>query len=166
MKKIRSDGAKKPSMVQALCGHGITHISCGVSHSLACTATGRLFVWGSNQHGQLGADEAVLAKLRVEHFTALEENKVAAQSATKKVRPMRILHTFRTANRRASTSVEVLATVAVVLATVAVAEVLATLDFELLWAYARALLSVHAFMAFLVFSSHCLSPTSLTTSLA
>ena len=107
MKKIRSDGAKRPAKVQALCGKGITQIACGVSHSLACSGSGRLFAWGSNQHGQLGIDEAVLSKLRVEHFTALEQNKLAAESATKKVRPTRVLHTFHTAMRRGSVSAEV-----------------------------------------------------------
>lgn len=33
-----------------------TTVSCGQYHSVALTAEGRLFAWGSNQHGQLGLD--------------------------------------------------------------------------------------------------------------
>ena len=42
---------------------GVVHVACGHSHSLALTADGRLFVWGSNEHGQLGLSSASLTHL-------------------------------------------------------------------------------------------------------
>lgn len=32
----------------------VVQVCCGASHSLARTATGLLYAWGMNEHGQLG----------------------------------------------------------------------------------------------------------------
>ena len=33
---------------------GIAEVRCGSAHSMLLTATGQVYVWGSNSHGQLG----------------------------------------------------------------------------------------------------------------
>jgi alpha-tubulin suppressor-like RCC1 family protein len=34
----------------------VCSVACGQQHTLVMTANGRIFVWGSNKHGQLGVD--------------------------------------------------------------------------------------------------------------
>lgn len=46
--------ALQPQHVKALESSEIIQIACGGSHSLALSKDGKLFSWGSNQHGQLG----------------------------------------------------------------------------------------------------------------
>ena len=41
----------------------VTHVSCGHSHSMAVTATGQLYAWGSNENGQLGMSSSTLTHL-------------------------------------------------------------------------------------------------------
>jgi len=44
----------KPTLVQALEGTFISQISCGWSHSVALTATGKVYTVGNGDHGKLG----------------------------------------------------------------------------------------------------------------
>jgi RCC1 and BTB domain-containing protein len=44
----------KPTLVQALEGIFLTQITCGWSHSVALTATGRVYTVGNGDHGKLG----------------------------------------------------------------------------------------------------------------
>jgi len=44
----------KPTLVQALEGTFITQISCGWSHTVALTATGKVYTVGNGDHGKLG----------------------------------------------------------------------------------------------------------------
>lgn len=44
----------KPTLVQALEGVFISQISCGWSHSVALTATGKVYTVGNGDHGKLG----------------------------------------------------------------------------------------------------------------
>ena len=44
----------KPTPVQALDGIFVSQITCGWSHSVALTASGRVYTWGNSDHGKLG----------------------------------------------------------------------------------------------------------------
>lgn len=44
----------KPTQVQALVGTFVSQITCGWSHSVALTSTGKVFTWGNGDHGKLG----------------------------------------------------------------------------------------------------------------
>ena len=44
----------KPTLVQALEGVFVSQITCGWSHSVALTSTGRVYTWGNGDHGKLG----------------------------------------------------------------------------------------------------------------
>ena len=44
----------KPTLVQALEGTFVSQITCGWSHSVALTATGRVYTVGNGDHGKLG----------------------------------------------------------------------------------------------------------------
>jgi len=37
----------------------VCSVACGQQHTLVMTSNGRIFVWGSNKHGQLGVDPTV-----------------------------------------------------------------------------------------------------------
>jgi alpha-tubulin suppressor-like RCC1 family protein len=50
---IRVDIFSVPG-VQDVCS-----VACGQQHTLVMTSSGRIFVWGSNKHGQLGVDPTV-----------------------------------------------------------------------------------------------------------
>lgn len=43
-----------PQLVKALEGHEVTMVSCGLYHTVICTASGELFPCGKNDYGQLG----------------------------------------------------------------------------------------------------------------
>jgi len=43
-----------PNPVQPLQGQKVSIVACGGKHSLALTATNKVFAWGNNQYGQLG----------------------------------------------------------------------------------------------------------------
>jgi len=34
----------------------VCSVACGQQHTVVITFSGRIFVWGSNKHGQLGVD--------------------------------------------------------------------------------------------------------------
>lgn len=44
----------KPTLVNALEGLFVSQITCGWSHSVALTSTGRVYTWGNGDHGKLG----------------------------------------------------------------------------------------------------------------
>lgn len=44
-----------PQKVQLLVGHDIVQVSCGGTHSVACTRDGRMFSFGRGDHGRLGS---------------------------------------------------------------------------------------------------------------
>jgi RCC1 and BTB domain-containing protein len=44
----------RPTLVQALEGIFVSHVTCGWSHSVALTAKGRVYSWGNPDHGKLG----------------------------------------------------------------------------------------------------------------
>jgi len=44
-----------PRLVEGLKNEHVTLAACGRAHSLAVTQDGRLYVWGSADHGRLGA---------------------------------------------------------------------------------------------------------------
>jgi len=44
----------KPTLIQALEGIFISQITCGWSHSVALTSTGKVYSFGNNDHGKLG----------------------------------------------------------------------------------------------------------------
>lgn len=43
-----------PQLVKLLEGHEVTMVSCGLYHTIVCTASGELFSCGKNDYGQLG----------------------------------------------------------------------------------------------------------------
>ncbi|OQS02576.1 regulator of chromosome condensation (RCC1) [Thraustotheca clavata] len=43
-----------PQVVKALDGYVVTMVSCGLYHTIVCTALGELFTFGKNDYGQLG----------------------------------------------------------------------------------------------------------------
>lgn len=57
-----------PKPVAALSGIGVQRLACGDTHTLAMTASGRLFSFGRNQNGQLGlgTDRDSMAPVEVE----------------------------------------------------------------------------------------------------
>lgn len=44
----------KPTLVEALEGVFVSQITCGWSHSVALTSTGKVYSWGNGDHGKLG----------------------------------------------------------------------------------------------------------------
>ena len=44
----------EPQLVLPLRGHSVTRVAAGCYHTLCATAAGKLFVFGRNNHGQLG----------------------------------------------------------------------------------------------------------------
>ena len=47
-------GSATPKIVPSLSSRPVVRVTCGAQHSLARTATGLLWAWGCNEHGQLG----------------------------------------------------------------------------------------------------------------
>ena len=45
---------REPTLVEALRGIPVVEVAAGLDHTLARTADGRIFSWGSNAHGQTG----------------------------------------------------------------------------------------------------------------
>ncbi|KDN70737.1 hypothetical protein CSUB01_09287 [Colletotrichum sublineola] len=43
-----------PTIVKSLSGYKIRHIACGLHHSIACTKSGHVLVWGRCDDGQMG----------------------------------------------------------------------------------------------------------------
>lgn len=43
-----------PQLVQALASEKIAKVACGWRHTLALTASGKVFAWGRGNNGQLG----------------------------------------------------------------------------------------------------------------
>lgn len=43
-----------PQLVKAMGGHEVSMVSCGLYHTIICTAAGELFTCGKNDYGQLG----------------------------------------------------------------------------------------------------------------
>jgi alpha-tubulin suppressor-like RCC1 family protein len=43
-----------PALVKALQGKHITHVQCGLSHTMALTSSGYVFTWGNRENGRLG----------------------------------------------------------------------------------------------------------------
>jgi E3 ubiquitin-protein ligase HERC4 len=50
---------KQPKLVKLLDGHCVVQIACGNDHTMALTDDGQVFVWGSNEYGQLGLGEKI-----------------------------------------------------------------------------------------------------------
>ena len=44
----------EPKLVEALRGIPVVEVAAGLDHTLARSADGRIFSWGSNEHGQTG----------------------------------------------------------------------------------------------------------------
>jgi E3 ubiquitin-protein ligase HERC4 len=55
----------RPARIDSLSVPGlrVTQVACGHSHSLALTAEGLLYAWGSNEHGQLGVSPSSTSHL-------------------------------------------------------------------------------------------------------
>lgn len=54
-----------PTLIKALQGKHVVHISCGTSYSAAVTASGELYTWGRGNYGRLGhgnTDDQTLPK--------------------------------------------------------------------------------------------------------
>lgn len=49
-----ADNTCRPSRVQALAGKAVVQLAAGLSHSVALTADGEVWTFGSGQEGQLG----------------------------------------------------------------------------------------------------------------
>ena len=45
---------EEPTLITALSGKQISHISCGSTYSAAITGNGELFTWGRGNYGRLG----------------------------------------------------------------------------------------------------------------
>ena len=45
---------EEPTLITALSGKQISHISCGNTYSAAITGSGELFTWGRGNYGRLG----------------------------------------------------------------------------------------------------------------
>lgn len=48
------DNEKLPRVVDSLLGRNITMVTCGVAHTMALSAQGEVFSWGSGKYGRLG----------------------------------------------------------------------------------------------------------------
>ncbi|UMM14271.1 hypothetical protein L5515_002144 [Caenorhabditis briggsae] len=55
----RSEGSFSIYPVSLTSGVGIVQIAAGRAHSLAVADDGRVFAWGSNEHGQLGMENTI-----------------------------------------------------------------------------------------------------------
>ena len=48
-----------PLILQSIHGHDFRQVACGASHTIALSAQGHLYVWGMNEHGQLGIGDTI-----------------------------------------------------------------------------------------------------------
>jgi alpha-tubulin suppressor-like RCC1 family protein len=48
-----------PQILQVVSGFDFRQVACGAAHSLALTASGQVWVWGQNSHGQLGLGDMI-----------------------------------------------------------------------------------------------------------
>ena len=48
-----------PLILQSIHGHDFRQVACGASHTIALTAQGHVYVWGMNEHGQLGIGDTI-----------------------------------------------------------------------------------------------------------
>eukprot|EP00301_Raphidiophrys_heterophryoidea_P007924 c13005_g1_i2.p1 GENE.c13005_g1_i2~~c13005_g1_i2.p1 ORF type:complete len:490 (+),score=157.38 c13005_g1_i2:166-1635(+) len=67
---------KIPTLVQSLLSHCIIQVACGRKHTLALTAHGKVFAWGTNNEGQLGVGHRQQALVPVE-VAALRSTPIA-----------------------------------------------------------------------------------------
>ena len=56
-----------PTRIDALLKMNVKHITAGAYHSMACTEDNRLFVWGTNQYGQLGLVDTEIEPIPVQN---------------------------------------------------------------------------------------------------
>lgn len=65
----------RPTLVEALKGVFISQVTCGWSHSVALTSTGKVYTWGNADHGKLGLGSG--GKVSVPHLVEkLQEYRV------------------------------------------------------------------------------------------
>jgi alpha-tubulin suppressor-like RCC1 family protein len=55
-----TDDALVPAPLDSLVDENVVQIAAGSSHSLALTRSGKLFVWGRNDYGQLGFEDSYM----------------------------------------------------------------------------------------------------------
>ena len=51
---------EQPMRIRGLAGYQVKSVAAGERHSLACTSTGQVLVWGHASHGRLGFSEGAL----------------------------------------------------------------------------------------------------------
>ena len=70
------------SRIRSLCKVNITNIASGclANHSLAFANDGRGFIWGRNEHGQLGLGMLFAHKLDIEYFYCLHYSHLQKKS--------------------------------------------------------------------------------------
>nr|XP_022903495.1 E3 ubiquitin-protein ligase HERC2 isoform X1 [Onthophagus taurus] len=74
---------RKPTMIEALEGQKVVHVSVGALHCLAVTANGQVYAWGDNDHGQQGNGTTVVNRkpALVQGLEGISINKVACGSS-------------------------------------------------------------------------------------
>ena len=74
-----AESVAMPRLVRALDGICIRAVACGSRHTLALTAVGEVFAWGSGTFGALGLGlQAPEEQLRPAHVRALQPDRISA----------------------------------------------------------------------------------------
>mmetsp|Transcript_12442 Transcript_12442/g.17224 ORF Transcript_12442/g.17224 Transcript_12442/m.17224 type:complete len:169 (+) Transcript_12442:135-641(+) len=58
IQQVSTENVVTPHFIEALFHKNIVKVSCGWSHTVAIDDNGHVFIWGSNQFGQLGISQS------------------------------------------------------------------------------------------------------------